>query len=97
MTKQEKEVEEAKPDQGDRRGEFVSCWRPIDQRKKELASFLLARECLSLPMAPLSSPVVAVGPSLKSFPPLLGVVHHLNSTARLAGLCSNVPLEEEEK
>lgn len=70
MAKQVKAVKEAKPDQGDGRVEFVSRWHLIDQQMKELASFLLARECLSLPVAPYSSPVVAVGPSLKSFPPL---------------------------
>lgn len=72
VAKQGKAAEEAKPDQGDGRGEFVCRWRLTDQRIKELASFLLARECLSLPVAPYSSPVVAVGPSLKSFPPLAG-------------------------
>lgn len=45
MAKQEEAAEEAKPDQGDRRGEFVSCWRLVGQQIKELAGFLLAREC----------------------------------------------------
>ena len=47
VAKQGKEVVEVKPDQGDRRGEFVSCWSLTDQLEKKLASILLARECLS--------------------------------------------------
>lgn len=92
VAKQEEAAEEAKPGQGDRRGEFVSGWRFVDQRIKELASFLLARECLSA-CGPLHSPAVAVGPSLKppSPPTWLEVACHLNPTPRLAGLCSKVP------
>lgn len=55
VAKQEEAAEEAKPGQGDRRGEFVSGWRFVDQRIKELASFLLARECLFLPVAPYTA------------------------------------------
>lgn len=95
MAKRGKAAEEAKPDQG----EFVSRWRLTGQRMKELASFLLARECLSLPVAPYSSPVVAVGPSLKSFPPFgwgwrVTLIHPQAGRAVLQG---SVALEEEEK
>ncbi|KAG8005630.1 hypothetical protein GBF38_001548, partial [Nibea albiflora] len=38
--KRRKAAEEAKPDQGDGRGELVSRWRLIDQQIEELASFL---------------------------------------------------------
>lgn len=92
VAKQEEAAEEAKPGQGDRRGEFVSGWRFVDQRIKELASFLLARECLFLPVAPYTALLwLLVHPSNPPPSTWLEVACHLNPTPRLAGLCSKVP------